>query len=72
MGGFSALTSYKIFLCLLSFCAFCVLSGVPEYREEVARGAGDDEEVPDEMVVADSLRGKEREAAGVRDPARKY
>ena len=28
------------------------LSGVPKHREEMARRAGNDEKVPDEMVVA--------------------
>ncbi len=51
---------------------FVYLCRVPEDGEEVTRGAGDYEEVPDEMVVADSLRGEEREATGVRDPAREY
>lgn len=43
------------------------LSAVPQNCEEVARGAGEYEEVPDEMAVTQSLRGKERESARVRD-----
>ena len=51
---------------------FVYLCCVPEHGEEVTRGAGDYEEVPDEMVVADSLRREERETTGVREPTREY
>ena len=36
----------------------------------MADRSGDDEQVPDEMVVADAVRGEEREPAGVRNSAR--
>lgn len=55
---------------ILCFLCLVWLSCVPEHGEEVACGAGDNEEMPDKMVVTDSLGGKEREATGVRDPAR--
>src|ERR1044072_658352 len=48
------------------------LGGVPQHGEEMTRRAGDDEEVPDEMVVANPLCGKEREATGVRNPTPEY
>lgn len=53
-------------------CAFCDLRTVPEHGEEVAGGAGDYEEVPDEVIVTNALCGKERQPTGVREPAREY
>src|SRR5689334_18012816 len=51
---------------------FCELRTVPEHGEEVARGPCNHEEVPDEVIVTNTLCGKEREPTGVRESAREY
>ena len=47
----------------------CWLSSVPKNREEMTGRSGDYEEVPDEVAVAQTLRGEERETAGISNAA---
>ncbi len=49
-----------------------VLSGVPEHCEVVADRSGNDEEVPDEMVISDPVGGEERETSRVSEPTGEY
>ena len=49
-----------------------LLCRVPEHCEEVADRSGDHEEVPDEVVVPDTVRGEERETAGVSNSTGEY
>jgi hypothetical protein len=59
------------YLCLLCFFV-ASLRGVPEHGEEVAGGPDDNKQMPDEMVVPQSLRGKKSEARCVGNSPGEY
>ena len=46
------------------------LGRVPENGEEMTDGSGDHKQMPGEMCVPDSMRGKEADAGSVSYPAR--
>src|SRR5438105_2276296 len=51
---------------------FCLSGGVPKNREEMTDGSGDDQQMPGEVCIANSMRGKEANAGGVCDATREY
>jgi RNA recognition motif-containing protein len=53
-----------------STLALAPLSGIPEYSAEVTTSPRDDEQVPDEVAVGETLRQVKDNACGVSDPSR--